>query len=393
MEKNSYLAELQTLVKDNIRDYGMFIALGAIMITFAALSGGLFVSARNLTDLLNQTGYIAVLAIAMTLVIVIRHIDLSVGFVAGFIGAVAAILLTTLNMNVWLAIVMVLLLGAVIGLWHGFLVAFAGIPAFVATLAGMLIFRGGILQVTRGTGTIIIPSDIFNAISNGYIPDIVQIEGLHVLTLLIGALVVGFMIYNEFQSRKRKLEYGFKVLSQSMLITKLLFLGGLITTVFVVLSLYRGISWTIVIVLILTIIYHVITNNTVIGRHIYAVGGNPEAARLSGINVKKITMLVFASMGLMSAMSGIMFASRLRSATVTAGTLFELDAIAAAYVGGVSASGGVGKVTGSVIGAIVMASLSNGMNLIGIDISIQYIVRGLVLILAVVFDVRTRNKK
>jgi putative multiple sugar transport system permease protein len=393
MEKNSYLAELQTLVKDNIRDYGMFIALGAIMITFAALSGGLFVSARNLTDLLNQTGYIAVLAIAMTLVIVIRHIDLSVGFVAGFIGAVAAILLTTLNMNVWLAIVMVLLLGAVIGLWHGFLVAFAGIPAFVATLAGMLIFRGGILQVTRGTGTIIIPSDIFNAISNGYIPDIVQIEGLHVLTLLIGALVVGFMIYNEFQSRKRKLEYGFKVLSQSMLITKLLFLGGLITTVFVVLSLYRGISWTIVIVLILTIIYHIITNNTVIGRHIYAVGGNPEAARLSGINVKKITMLVFASMGLMSAMSGIMFASRLRSATVTAGTLFELDAIAAAYVGGVSASGGVGKVTGSLIGAIVMASLSNGMNLIGIDISIQYIVRGLVLILAVVFDVRTRNKK
>jgi len=157
--------------------------------------------------------------------------------------------------------------------------------------------------------------------------------------------------------------------------------------------LYRGISWTIVIVLILTIIYHIITNNTVIGRHIYAVGGNPEAARLSGINVKKITMLVFASMGLMSAMSGIMFASRLRSATVTAGTLFELDAIAAAYVGGVSASGGVGKVTGSLIGAIVMASLSNGMNLIGIDISIQYIVRGLVLILAVVFDVRTRNKK
>lgn len=393
MEKMSYFKELQTLLKDNIREYGMFIALGAIMITFAILSGGLFVSARNLTDLLNQTGYIAVLAIAMTLIIVIRHIDLSVGFVAGFIGAVAAILLTSFDFNVWIVFILVLLLGTVIGLWHGFLVAFAGIPAFVATLAGMLIFRGGILQVTRGTGTIIIPNDIFNAISNGYVPDIVQVEGLHVVTLLIGILSVAFLIYSELKARKQKIAYGFKVLSTSMLITKLVFLSTIVSTMFIVLSLYRGISWTIVIVIVLTAIYHVITNNTVIGRHIYAVGGNPEAARLSGINVKKITMLVFASMGFMSAMSGIMFASRLRSATVTAGTLFELDAIAAAYVGGVSASGGVGKVTGSVIGAIVMASLSNGMNLIGIDISIQYIVRGLVLILAVVFDVRTRNKK
>lgn len=389
----NYFGELSVLLKLNVREYGMFIALAVIMLIFSYNSGGLFVSPRNLSNLLNQTGYIAVLAVGMTLVIIIRHIDLSVGYVAGFVGAVAAIMMVQYGVPVGIVIIAVLVLGTLIGLWHGFLVAFMGLPAFVSTLAGMLIFRGALLQVTQGTGTIIIPNEIFNAISNGSIPDIVSIPGIHVLTLIIGLVGVGLFILSEFKTRKNKLKYNFKVLSMSMLITKLVFVSAVILLITYILATYNGMSWTVVIMLVTVGIYHFITNKTVIGRHIYAVGGNPEAAELSGISVKKITLLVFASMGFLSAVSGILFASRLRSATVTAGVLFELDAIAAAYVGGVSAKGGIGKVTGSIIGAIVMASLSSGMNLVGMDISIQYIVRGLVLIVAVVFDVRTRNKK
>lgn len=389
----NYFTDLRVTLKENVRQYGMFIALAAIFIIFALLSDGLFISPRNLANLLDQTGYIAVLAVGMTLIIVIRHIDLSVGFVAGFIGAVAAILMTQFHVPVPIAIIAVLCLGIVIGLWNGFLVAFMGLPAFVATLAGMLIFRGLLLLVTQGSGTIIIPSEAFNALSNGFIPDIVHITGIHVLSLIIGILAIVFYVYSEFKTRRNKKKYNFKVLSNGVFATKLVFVAIIILIITLVLATYQGISWTVVIMVVTTAIYHIITNKTVLGRHIYAVGGNAEAAELSGINVKKITMLVFASMGLLAALAGILFAARLRSATVTAGTLFELDAIAAAYVGGTSASGGVGKVTGSVVGALVMASLSSGMNLIGMGISLQYIVRGAVLISAVIFDIRTRGKK
>lgn len=388
-----FFFELGNNLKSNIRDYGMFIALAVIMLIFTVLSDGTFISSRNISNLLNQTGYIAVLAVGMTFVIVIRHIDLSVGYVAGFLGAVAAIFLTQYNLNVWMVFIAVLFIGALIGLWHGFLVAFMGLPAFVSTLAGMLIFRGWLQQITRGTGTIIIPNDTFNAISNGFIPDLFNVEGLHVISIVVGVVGVLFFVITQFRNRKNKLKYNFQVLSNSMFFTKLVFVSVLILAITLVLANYRGISWTVLIMITLVGIYHFISNNTALGRHIYAVGGNPEAAELSGINVKYITLIVFASMGMLSGLSGIMYASRLRSATVTAGVLFELDAIAAAYVGGVSAKGGIGRVTGSIIGAIVMASLSNGMNLIALDISLQYMVRGFVLIAAVVFDVKTRGKK
>ncbi|MBN2299940.1 MAG: hypothetical protein JXC31_02005 [Acholeplasmataceae bacterium] len=390
---NRYFKDLNAVIKENIREYGMFIALAVIMIIFAILSGGLFLSSRNISNLLNQTGYIAVLAVGMTLVIVIRHIDLSVGFVAGFLGAMAAIFMVQMNVPLIITLVAVIIIGILIGLWHGFLIAFMGLPAFVATLAGMLLFRGALLQVTQATGTIIIPNDTFNAISNGYIPDIVNIPGIHLLTLIIGVLAVILYIYSDIKVRKDKQKYQFKVLSMNMFVTKLIFVSTIILVISFILATFRGISYTVVIVLIIVAIYHTLTNKMAVGRYIYAVGGNPEAAELSGISVKRITLLVFGSMGMLSAISGIMFASRLRSATVTAGTLFELDAIAAAFVGGVSAKGGIGKVTGSIIGAIVMASLSSGMNLIGVAVSIQYVIKGLVLIAAVVFDVRTRNKR
>ncbi|MBS3986748.1 MAG: hypothetical protein KGZ38_02220 [Erysipelothrix sp.] len=388
----SFMKELWVQLKLNVRDYGMFIALAVIMAIFSYLSGGLFLSPRNISNLFNQTGYIAVLAVGMTLVIIIRHIDLSIGFVAGFIGAVAAILMVQYEVNVLLAIIIVLALGTLIGLWNGFLVAKMNLPAFVATLAGMLIFRGALLQVTSSTGTIIIPNRFFNMISNGFIPDIME-GRLHVLTLIIGFLGIAYYIFSEFKTRQSKIKYNFEVVSMPLFLSKLFFVSAIITWVVWILANFNGISYTVIIVGVVVMIYHTLMSKTVLGRHIYAVGGNPDAAALSGISVNKITMIVFSSMGFLAALSGIMFASRLQSATVTAGTLFELDAIAAAFVGGVSAKGGVGRVTGSIIGAIVMASLSSGMNLIGLDISLQYIVRGLVLVIAVVFDVKTRNVK
>lgn len=349
-------------------------------------------SSRNISNLLDSTGYIAVLAVGVMLVIVIRHIDLSIGYLAGFLGAIAAILLMQVGMPVYLVIPIILILGTIVGLSTGFLVAQVGIPAFVATLAGWLIFRGALLQVTEKTGTIIINNDGFNAIGNGYIPSLMEINGLHLLTLLVGAAGILLYIYSAVTNRRNKMKYNFEVVSTGIFILQLIFVSAIIAYITWILAGYNGFSWTVVIMVLVVLVYHFFTTKTVVGRHIYAVGSNPEAAHLSGINVKKITYLVFGSMGMLSALSGILFTSRLQSATTTAGTLFEMDAIAAAYVGGVSAAGGVGKVTGAIIGALVMASLTNGMNLLGVGISYQYIIRGCVLAAAVIFDVMTRNK-
>ncbi len=391
----SFLESAQKVLKQNIREYGMYIALFVIMAIFTFTTNGVFISSRNISNLFNQTGYIAVLAVGMTLVIVIRHIDLSVGFLAGFLGAVAAIALVFWQMPVWLVIPMVLAMGVVAGLITAFPVAQLKIPSFVASLAGWLIYRGALLLVTAGTGTIIIPDATFNALGNGYIPDFPEVgflPGVHKLTLLLGILAIVLFVMGEINSRKKKQSYNFEVLPLELFIIKLIFISGLIGLITWVLAGYNGLSWTVVIVLVVVGIYHFVTTQMVLGRHIYAIGGNPEAAELSGINVKKMIYVVFGSMGLLSALSGILFTSRLQSATTTAGTLFELDAIAAAYVGGVSAAGGVGKVTGSIIGALVMMSLTSGMNLMSVDISYQYIVRGAVLAAAVIFDVTTRNR-
>ena len=389
----NFFNEAKSLIKVNIRDYGMYIALFLIMLTFSLMTDGLFMSSRNISNLLDSAGYIAVLAVGMTLVIVIRHIDLSVGFAAGFLGAIAAILLTQAGVPVYLTIPIILLLGIVVGLFSGVLVAQIGIPSFVATLAGMLIFRGALLQVTEKTGTIIIKDESFNAIGNGFIPSIIQVNGLHLLSLLVGLAGILLYIYNEISTRRNKLKYNFEVVSKGIFTVKLVFVSAIIAYITWILAGYNGFSWTVVIMLLTVIIYHFLTTKTVLGRHIYAVGSNPEAAHLSGINVKKVTYIVFGSMGMLTALSGILFTSRLQSATTTAGTLFELDAIAAAYVGGVSSAGGVGKVTGAIIGAIVMASLSSGMNLLGVGISYQYMIRGGVLAVAVIFDVMTRKQR
>ena len=387
---------LWDILKANIGDYFMFFALVIIMIYFTITTDGIFISSRNISNLINQMGYIAVLAVGMTLIIVIRHIDLSVGYLAGFLGAFAAIAMTFWGWPVFAVIPAVMVLGMLAGMLTATPVAKLGVPAFVSTMAAGLIFRGALLLVTMGTGTIIIKDPLFNAIGNGFIPDLPLegfLPGRHKLTLIIGLIAIIFSIYSAIKSRKTKQSYNFTVPSFGLFMVELVLIAALIGYITWILSGYNGISWSLVILLLVVLIFQFITTKTPLGRHIYAVGGNPEAAELSGISVSKITYIVFAAMGFLASLSGIMYASRLRSATTTAGLGFETDAIAAAFVGGVSAAGGVGTIIASISGALVMMSLTSGMNLMGIDISDQYIVRGAVLVLAVVFDRITRRNR
>jgi putative multiple sugar transport system permease protein len=298
------------------------------------------------------------------------------------------------HLPVFVVIPLALVLGIGAGCITAFLVANLGIPAFVATLGGWLVYRGLLLLVLAGTGTIIIENKIFNDIGNGFIPDIPGLNfmpGVHKLTLLLGIAFIVLFIIGQINSRRQKMAYHFEVLPMNLFVLKLVFISVLLAAITWVLAGYNGLSWTVVIMLVVVGIYHFMTTQTVLGRHIYAIGGNPEAAQLSGVNVKRITWLVFASMGMLAALGGMMFASRLRSATPQAGQLLELDAIAAAFIGGASPAGGIGTILGSLIGALVYMSLTNGMNLMQTDIALQYIVRGLVLAIAVIFDVTTRR--
>ncbi|MCM1160323.1 MAG: sugar ABC transporter permease [Roseburia sp.] len=385
--------EIVTLVKENIRDYMMYIALVIIMAFFTWKTNGGFIQARNISNLINQAGYVAILAIGMTLILILKHIDLSVGYVAGFCGAIAAILMTQYGVNEWLAILIVLFIGLLIGLYQGLLVTRVGVPAFVTTLAGMFIFRGLLSLSLQKTGTIIVPNKGFNALSNGFIPDIPGVDlGVHVLTLIIGVIAVALVIFSQIKARKNKIKYNFQVTSTPVFIFTLVFISAIIMAIIWVLAKYSGIPWAAVIVGVVLIIYNYMLNKTRLGRYIYGIGGNDQAAELSGINVKKVTLFAFCSMSVLAALSGVLYTSRLQSATPTAGLAFEMDAIASSYIGGVAVSGGIGKVTNTIIGALVIMSLTNGMNLMGVDISYQYIVKGIIFIIAVAFDVRTRSK-
>lgn len=392
-EKAGLGQEIISLIKENIRDYMMYIALIIIMAFFTWKTNGGFIQARNISNLINQAGYVAILAIGMTLILILKHIDLSVGYVAGFCGAVAAILMTQYGINEWIAIILVMLLGLVIGLYQGLLVTRVGVPAFVTTLAGMFIFRGLLNLTLQKTGTIIVPNKGFNALSNGFIPDIPGVDmGIHLLTLLIGIVAVVLVVVSQVKARKNKIKYNFKVTSMPVFIFTLVFISAIIMAIIWLLAKYSGIPWAAVIVGVVLIIYNFMLNKTRLGRYIYGIGGNDQAAELSGVNVKKVTLFAFCSMSVLAALAGVLYTSRLQSATPTAGLGFELDAIASSYIGGTAVSGGIGKVTNTIIGALVIMSLTNGMNLMGVDISYQYIVKGIIFIIAVAFDVRTRSK-
>jgi putative multiple sugar transport system permease protein len=390
--------QLRKLLRQNIRDYAMYIAFAVVIGIFTVLTKGVFLSSRNISNLLNQTGYLAVLAIGMTLVFIIRYFDMSVGYLSGFLGAIAANAMVYWGFPSPLAILLVLVIGLIAGLLMAIPIANLGVPAFIATLAGWLIYRGALLLATIRTGTIIIPDKFFNAIGNAAIPDIFPADSpflpdMHKLTLILGLAAIIWFIVRSLIDRKSKQAYDFEVLPVGMFVLKLAFMSAIISAIAWIIAGYNGLSWTIIIMLVLMFVYDFVMNQTVLGRHIYAVGGNPEAAELSGISVKKITFIVFGSMGFLTAVSGILFASRLQSATTIAGAGLEFDAMSAAYIGGVSAYGGVGKVTSSLVGAIFFMALSSGMNLLGTDIALQYIIKGAVLLIAVIFDVQTRRSR
>ncbi len=389
--RRSSLSEIRSMAKNNVQQYAMYIVLVLIILLFTVLTNGGFLRPGNIVNLVNQVGYVAVLAIGMTLILIIRHIDLSVGFVAGFIGAIVAILLKN-GTNVWLAIGTGLCIGALIGLYQGVLVAYVGVPAFVTTLAGMFIFRGLLLMTLQKTGTIITGDATFNAMSNGNIPDLPGGGDINVLALLIGAVAVGAIILSQLRSRRHKLRYGFKVTPAPLMWLGLAMASALILTLVWVLANYSGIPVTAGIVLVILLIYHFMLNKTRLGRYIYGIGGNPEASLLSGVNVKKVTLICFVSMSTLAALAGMLYTSRLTSATPAAGVGFELEAIASCYIGGVAVSGGKGRVTNTLVGAFIMASLTNGMNLLYVDAAFQYIVKGVIFIMAVAFDVISQRR-
>lgn len=392
IKKQSVIGEIKGILTSRIRDYAMYIALAAIFIIFGFVTGGSFLSPRNLTNLINQTGYIAVMAVAMTLILIICEIDLSVGYVSGFLGAICAILMVRVGISMWIVMPIILVMGVIIGAAKGLIVTKMGVPAFVTTLAFEFAFRGLLSLSTSVSGTIPISIDAFNAISNGFVPDIGEIAGMHALSLIVGIVVIALMIVSQIKNRKKMQKYNFPVSSKPVFIITLVFLAVIIGAVAVILSLYKGLSWTIVIVAVVVLAYNFLMEKTKLGRHIYGVGGNAEAARLAGIDVEKIRLFAFCSMGLMTALGGILFASRMQAASTTAGAGFELDAIASCYIGGTSTSGGIGKVTNSVVGALVIMSLTNGLNLMGVGIAYQYIVKGIIFIAAVAFDVYNRKK-
>jgi len=406
--KRSVGAILATGLRTNARQYAMFIALLGIWAIFsiliplkASFEGhelAPFLAPRNITNLMLQTSYIAVLAIGMVLVIVAGHIDLSVGFLAGFCGAVAAYLQAKLGVPDIIAIIAAIGVGVLAGLWQGFWIAYRRIPAFIVTLAGMLIFKGCIMLVTGGE-TITPRGTDFKAIGQGFIPQVfmkgtvgVQVP-FHDLTLLVALVCIGLFVAVTLSQRRNRLRFGFEVLPPVLEVAKLIFVGALIAVFFWFLWSYRGLPWSILLLGVLVVIYEFLTRKTVFGRHVYALGGNKDAARLSGVNIQARTLQIFVSMGALSAVSGVIFTARLNSATAQAGTLFELDAIAAAIIGGTSTLGGEGTISGAIIGALVMASLNNGMELLGVPTHYQWIVKGLILLLAVWFDISTRSGK
>lgn len=371
-------------LKLDFRTYMMIIALVSIWIIFSFTTGGSFLSPRNISNLFRQSVFTSVLAIGMVLVIIMGHIDLSVGSLVGLAGGVIAILDVWQGMNPVFSIGLTLLLGLILGLWNGWWVAYRKVPSFIVTLGGLLIFRGILVGITRGT-TIGPMSDIFYYLGKGYLSDAVGVS----FAVLAGLAVV----FVQWKSRQDKLKYNFDVLPLKIEIAKIALSVILLVVFILVLNSYRGIPVPLMILTIFLAIFSFITSKTVFGRHIYAIGGNADAAKLSGIDLKKITLVVFMINGLMASIGGILLTSRLNAASVAAGDGAELDAIAACVIGGASLAGGIGKVGGAVVGAIVMASLDNGMSLMNVQNFWQSIIKGLILILAVWVDMYTKNKK
>ena len=378
--------------RSNLREYGLMIALVVIMVLFQVLTDGTLFKPLNLTNLVLQNSYIVIMALGMLLVIVAGHIDLSVGSVAGFIGALAAVLMVHLGVHYVPATIACLIAGAVIGASQGYWIAYLKIPSFIVTLAGMLVFRGLTLALLAGESIGPFPKQ-FQLLSSGFIPDFLGgAGGFHVASLVIGVLIAAGMFYASLRTRLNRQKHGFQGGPLWIFILEHAFISGLFLYLSYLLASYKGIPNVLVVMGILIALFTFVTMRTTIGRRIYALGGNEKAARLSGVKTERLTFYTFITMGVLAALGGLIFVARLNTATPKAGVGFELDVIAAVFIGGASASGGVGKVLGAVVGAFIMGVMNNGMSIMGIGIDWQQVIKGLVLLAAVIFDVYNKSK-
>ena len=387
----SALADLQDLFTRNLRTSGIYIAFVAIVILFTLLTGGMLLQPGNVTNLVLQYSYVLILALGMIIVIVAGHIDLSVGSVVALTGAVSAIVVIREGMPWWLGLVAAVGVGLLVGVWHGFWVAYVGIPAFIVTLAGMLLFRGLTLRVLDNVSLSPFPP-AYQDVANGFLNGLLGGNGYDVFTLVIGGLAVAGFAWSQWRSRAGRLAYKQPVEALPLFVTKLVLVAVVVMAFAWQLAHSRGLPIVLIILAVLILAYQVVTTRTVFGRHVYAIGGNLPAAQLSGVKVKKVNFWIFVNMGFLAGVAGAVFSSRSNGAQPAAGNMFELDAIAACFIGGASTAGGVGRVTGAMVGGLVMAVMSNGMSIMGVDQSTQQIVKGLVLLLAVAFDIYNKRR-
>ncbi|MET4061424.1 putative multiple sugar transport system permease protein [Arthrobacter sp. UYP6] len=375
-----------------LRQVGLFIALIAIIIFFQITTNGITLAPINVSNLIIQNSYILILAVGMVLVIIAGHIDLSVGSVVAFTGAAAGVMITQWGLPWWLAAVLCLVLGAAVGAWQGFWIAYFGIPAFIVTLAGMLTFRG-LTQIVLQNKQISPFPDQFRDLGSGFLPDLGGgTTFLEPLTVIIGVLSAAALVGSGI--RQRMIRRRHQLVDEPMLwfAAKLVLTAGLILFITYLLASYRGTPIVLVILGVLTVGYSAVMNRSVWGRHIYAMGGNLHAAELSGINTKRTTFTVFINMGVLAALAGLVFTAQLNLASPKAGEGFELDAIAAVFIGGAAVTGGIGRVTGAIIGGLIIGILNNGMSIMGVGTEYQQLIKGLVLLAAVAFDVFNKRR-
>ncbi len=381
-----------TMLKGNLRQYVMIIALIAVIIFFQIVTEGILLKPLNISNLISQNSYVLILAIGMLMCILIcGNIDLSVGSVAGFVGAVSAVLIIKMDMPVSFAIVFSIFIGFLIGCAQGFFIAYMNVPAFIATLAGALIFKGLTMVLLQSQSLAPFPGS-YNFLAAGFVPDIVNLSKINLLAVLIGIVASVIYIISQIIERSNKKKYGFEVTPSALFLAKIAAIVCVINAFAYTLAVYKGIPMVLIIVSGLVIIYSFVTNRTIIGRHIYAYGGNPKAAALSGVKTQKILFWVYVNMGVLAALAGIIFTGRLNSATPKAGQGFELDAIGACFIGGASTTGGVGTVVGAIVGGLLMGVLNNGMSILGVSIDWQQAIKGFVLLAAVSFDVYSKSK-
>ncbi|MCX4513926.1 sugar ABC transporter permease [Streptomyces sp. NBC_01619] len=378
-------------MRRNMRQYGMLIALALIVALFAIWTDGVLLQPNNVTNLVLQNSYILVLAIGMMIVIISGHIDLSVGSLAAFVSAACAVMMVEHDVPWVLALVIALAIGAAAGAWQGFWIAYVGIPSFIVTLAGMLLFRGG-TQILLGSRSLGPFPEGFQEISTGYLPEVGPQTNYHNLTLLLGLVLIVFAVAQEVRDRRRQQSYELDVLPRSLFLTKCVAMAAAVLAFTLTLASYRGVPVVLLLLAALLIGFGFVMRNAVVGRHVYALGGNQAAAKLSGVKDRRVTFLVFMNMGMLAALAGVVYAARLNAGVPQAGVNFELEAIAAAFIGGASMSGGVGTVLGAVIGGLVLGVLNNGMSLVGVGTDYQQVIKGLVLLAAVGFDVWNKRR-